>query len=143
MLLPKRVEKKMKKYMSDDEITKRILKGYVDIQKTKDSYLLDEKNAIILIENNDKTVHNETYIMIHERLIERKLKEINRWYVNSYYFDCIHDETPIRDLILFKIQNDSGRFNALYDYQNGKLIVPKDDCDLLAFGRKKKLTRTI
>lgn len=139
MLLPKRVERRMKKHMSDDEINERILKGYIDMQKTEDRYLLDDKNAIILVENNDKTSHSECYIMIHERLIDGKLKEINRWYMNCYYFGSIHSVTPIKNLNLFKVQNGAGDFNALYDYKNDRFIVPRGDWGLLEFGRKNKL----
>lgn len=139
MLLLKREERLIKKHMSDDEMNKRILEGYIDKQKTEDRYLLDDKNAIILVKNNDKTSHSETYIMIHERLIDGRIKEINRWYMSGYYFGSIHYVTPISNLNLFKIQNGAGSFNALYDYQNGKFVVPRGDWDLLEFGRRNKL----
>lgn len=139
MLLPKKVERRMKKHMSNDEINKRILKGYISIQNPVDRYLLDEKNAIILIENKDRSLHNESYIMIHERLIDRKLKEINRWYMKSYYFGSIHDVTPIRDLNLFKIQNGFGNFDALYNYQTGSFTVPQGNWDLLEFGSENEI----
>lgn len=139
MLIPKRVERRMKKYMSDDEISMKILKGYIDMKKTEDRYLLDESNAIILVENNDRISHSEYYIMIHERLIDGKLEEINRWYMNSYYFGSIHRVTPIKDLNLFKVQNGAGDFNALYDYKNGKFVVPRGDWGLLEFGSENKL----
>lgn len=138
MLLPKRVKRRMKKHMSEEEISMRVLKEYIDMQKTEDRYLLDESNAIILVENNDKASHNETYIMIHERLIDGKLKEINRWYMNGYYFGSIHRVTPIKNLNLFKVQNGTGYFNALYDYKNDMFIVPQGDWNLLEFGRDNK-----
>lgn len=79
---------------------------------TEDKYILDEENAIIVVENNDKETHPEYYIIIHQRLVDGKLIEVNRWYMNGYYFGAIKNETVIKELSLFKVQNGKGWFNA-------------------------------
>jgi len=115
------------------------IKKLVSSQKTEDRYILDDENAIIVIENNDRNTHSEYYIMIHQRLEEGKLVEINRWYINSYYFGSIHDVTVIKDLNLFQVQNGLGDFNALYDYKNGKFVVPRGVWTTVSRGRNNEI----
>ena len=112
-----------------------LIKKLVYNQKTEDRYILDDENAIIVIRNNDKNTHSEDYIMIHQRLEGGNLVEINRWYISGYYFGSIHDVTVIKDLNLFQVQNSGGAFNALYDYKNGKFVVPRGVWGIVESGR--------
>lgn len=122
-----------------DELSQ--IKKLVSYQKTEDRYILDSENAIIVIENNDRNTHSEYYIMIHERLENGELVEINRWYINGYYFGSIHDVSVIKDLNLFQVQNSCGNFNALYDYKNGKFVVPRGDWSVVESGRDNSILK--
>lgn len=133
MLLPKRVVRRMKTHMTEDEIDARLLRGYIEMMKTEDRYFLDGQNVIVVINNDGKTEHNESYIVIHERLVDKRLVEINRWYMNGYYFGAIHNITVIKDLNLFQVQNGSGNFNALYDYKQGKFVVPRKKWGVVSY----------
>lgn len=147
MLLPKRVKKRM----TEDEIIKRekqieeqelelkkkALKTLVNSQKTEDSYIIDDENAIIVIKNN-KDQCNDGYIMIHQRLIDGKLVKINSWNIRCYYFGCIHNVTVLKELNLFQVQNNNGNFNALYDYKKGKFVVPQGIWGTVEAGRNNK-----
>lgn len=108
----------------------------VSYQNTKDRYILDEEDAIIVIHSDETT----GYIMIHERLVDDKLVEINRWPMTGYYFGYIHDITPIKELHLFKIQNGN-QFNALYDYKSGNFVIPRKTWDIVEFGRDNELLK--
>ena len=110
----------------------------VYIQKSEDKYILDDENAIIIIKNNDTHTHNEHYIMIHQRLQNGKLVEINRCYINSYYFGTIHNYSQIKELNLFKVQ-DGGYFGALYDYKNGKFVVSQGVWQNIITGHNNKI----
>lgn len=105
----------------------------VSSQKTEDRYILDDENAIIVIRGD------EEYIMIHERLVDDKLVEMNRWSVKSYYFGFKFDEAAIRDLNLFKVQNGTGDFNAIYDYKKGMFVVPQNIWSVVNSGRNNNL----
>lgn len=120
-----------------EEVSKT--KKLVSSQKTEDRYILDDENAIIVIKNNDRNTHSEYYIMIHQRLEDGKLVEINRWYISRYYFGSIHDVTVIKDLNLFQVQNSGGAFNALYDYKNGKFVVPRGVWSVVELGRNNSI----
>lgn len=117
------------------------IKKLVSSQKTEDRYILDDENAIIVIENNDRNTHSEYYIMIHQRLEDGNLVEINRWYISGYYFGSIHDVTVIKDLNLFQVQNSGGAFNALYDYKNGKFVVPRGVWSVVESGRNNSILK--
>ena len=45
-------------------IKKNLLEEYIYKQEIEDKFILDDNNAIIVIENKDKTI-NKDYIMIH------------------------------------------------------------------------------
>jgi len=109
--------------------------------KLEDKYILDNENAVIVIENNDRTAHKEYYAMIHLRLIKGRLKEINRWYMNSYYFGSIHNVTVIQELNLFQVQNGGGDFNALYDYKNANFVVPRGIWHIIESGRGNNILK--
>lgn len=117
------------------------IKKLVSSQKTEDRYILDDENAIIVIENNDRNTHSEYYIMIHQRLENGILVEIDRWYISGYYFGSIHDVTVIKDLNLFQVQNSCGAFNALYDYKNGKFVVPRGVWGVVESGRNNSILK--
>ena len=108
-------------------------------QETEDTYILDDENAIVVIENKDRNKHDEHYIMLHQRLQDGKLVEINRWYIRSYYFGTIHGVTVIKDLNLFQVQNGCGDFNALYDYKNGNFVVPRGVWSIIESGRNNEI----
>ena len=111
----------------------------VSSQLAEDKYILDDENAIMVIKNNDTHTHSEHYIMIHQRLQNGRLVEINRCYINSYYFGTIHDRSQIKELNLFKIQNGCGTFDALYDYKNGKFVVPQGVWREIITGRNNEI----
>ena len=102
---------------------------FVMHQKTEDKYILDNENAIIVIKDENG------YVMIHERLVDDDLVEINRWPMDNYYFGSIHDAAPIESLGLFKIQSGRGTFDALYDYKNDKFVIPPKTWEDIDFGR--------
>lgn len=109
----------------------------VSRQKTEDRYILDDEDAIIVIHSDEPT----GYIMIHQRLVNDKLVEINRWPIRSYYFGSIHSVTPIKELNLFQVQNNCGNFNAIYDYKKGKFVVPQNTWGLVESGRSNSLLK--
>ena len=109
----------------------------VSRQQTEDRYILDDENAIIVINGNEAV----EYIMIHERLVDNKLVEIKRWPLRSYYFGSIHEVTAIKDLNLFQVQNGSGSFNAIYNYKEGKFIVPQNTWGLVESGRDNSILK--
>lgn len=98
------------------------IKKLILSQKTEDRYILDDENAIIVIHSDEPT----GYIMIHERLVDNKLIEINRWPIRSYYFGSIHNAAIISDFNLFQVQNNDGHFNAIYDYKKDIFVVPQN-----------------
>lgn len=106
-------------------------------QKTEDIYILDYEDVIIVIHSNEST----GYIMIHERLVDNKLVEINRWPIRAYYFGSIHDVTVIREFNLFQVQNVSGNFNAIYDYKKGIFVVPQNTWEEVNSGYDNSLLR--
>ncbi len=106
-------------------------------QRKEDRYILDDENAIIVIHSDELT----GYIMIHERLVNDKLVEINRWPIRSYYFGSIYNITPIREFNLFQVQNNSGGFNAIYDYKKGIFVVPQNTWGLVESGRNNSLLK--
>ena len=95
------------------------IKNLISCKNTVDGYYLDDNNAIIVTIGE-----NAKYNMLHIRLVNGKLAIINRWVTNNYHIGFIHDLAVIKDLNLFQIQNDEGSFNALYNYIEGKFIVP-------------------
>lgn len=132
MLLPKRVEKHKTKKLTKE----KTIEEWVKLLPTKAHYILDNKNAIVLKKNEDRSEHEEHYIMSHLRLIGKSLKEMNSWYLKGYYFGYIETISVIEEYKLFKVQNGWGSFNALYDYENAKFVVPKNTWGLLDFGHK-------
>lgn len=121
----------------DKKIEKSEIEKLVSHQNTEDRYILDEEDAIIVIHSDQPT----GYIMIHERLVDGKLVEINRWPLISYYFGDIHDVTVIEDLNLFQVQNGLGSFNAIYNYKEGKFVVPQNTWGLVASGRGNSILK--
>ncbi len=119
-----------------------IKKSMIDIMVSakgniEDKYILDDENAIIVVHGDEPT----SYIMIHEKLVDGKLLEKNRWPLKSYYFGSIHDETVIKDLDLFQVQNVDGEFNALYNYKEGKFVVPQDTWSSIESGRGNSILK--
>ncbi len=96
-------------------------------QRKEDKYILDNNNAIII------TKTNNFYTMIHYRLINDTLIEINRWKVNSYYFGYIQELSLIKNFNLFKVQNGTGNFNAIYNYKLDKFIIPQNKWEIIDF----------
>ena len=64
--------------------------------------------------------------MIHKRLNKDRLVVVNRWSLDSYVFGYDYNLTVIKDLDLFKVQKSDGNFDALYNYKEGKFIVPQN-----------------
>lgn len=129
--------KKINDDLFSEEKNVPIIEKLVRMQDTQDKYILDDENAIIVIKNPNKK-SEYYYIMIHERLINGKLQEINRWNMKTYYFGSIHDETVIEDLNLFKVQGVSGNFSSLYNYKKGEFVIPRGEWGMLDFGRNNK-----
>lgn len=58
--------------------------------------------------------------------------KINRCHIKTYYFgSLIHEMASIKDLNLFNIQGCDGNFNAIYNYKEGKFIVPQNTWELI------------
>ena len=109
----------------------------VSRQETEDQYILDNEDAIIVVQSNE----SDGYMMIHERIVDHKLVEMNRWPIQSYYFGSIHDVTPIRDFNLFQVQNNCGYFNAIYDYKKGIFVVPQNTWESVDSGRSNNILK--
>lgn len=120
-----------------EKMEKSKIEKLVSRQETEDRYILDDENAIIVIHGDEPT----GYIMIHERLINNELVEINRWSLICYYFGSIHDVTTIKDLNLFQVQNGCGNFNAIYNYKEGKFVVPQKTWGLVESGRNNSILK--
>ena len=115
-------------YIQDNNFLKILVKH----QKAEDKYILDKENAIIVIKDGNG------YAMIHERLIDDNLVEINRWPLDNYYYSYRSDERDkahIWSLDLFKIQSGRGTYNALYDYKNDKFVIPPKIWDRIRVGK--------
>ncbi len=123
--------------MFNNKEQKSKIEKLVSRQQTEDRYILDDEDAIIVIHSDEST----GYIMIHERLVDGKLVEINRWPLRSYYFGSIHDVTVIEDLNLFQVQNNGGNFNALYNYKEGRFVVPQNTWGLVESGRGNSILK--
>lgn len=104
-------------------------------------YILDCENAIVVIKNDDKSINDSNYIMIHKRLLLDTITEVNRWYLKYYHFGSIHNVTVIKKLGLFKVQNISGAFGSLYDYKNGKFVINQDEFEMLKFGENDSMIK--
>lgn len=103
--------------------------------EVRDRYFLDLENALVIIDNPDSSSKNR-YVMIHYRLINGNLVEINRWDHSTYYFE-LHNDDVIKDLNLFMVQGGRGLgcnshncYGAIYNYKLGSFVVEKDlfDC---------------
>ncbi len=103
-------------------MAKKEIELLVAKQEHEDSYILDDQNVILVTYNSN---NSKGYMMIHERLIDGQLVEINKWPLKSYYFG-MKNEAIINDLNLFQVQNGIGDFNALYNYKEGKFVVPQN-----------------
>ena len=126
--------KKNKKDNKEEKIT---LEKLISQQKTEDRYILDDEDAIILIHSEERF----GYIMIHERMIDEKLVEINRWPMRTYYYGPIQDNAPIKEFNLFQVQNGVGDFNAVYDYKSGEFVIPQNTWKLVESGRHNNLLK--
>ena len=94
-----------------------------------DCYILDDEDAIIVKDIYDGCdPKKQEYLMIHERLVDDKLVEINKWIIKGMYIG--HKDEPmnavIKDLNLFKVENGRRGFNAVYNYKEGKFIIPQN-----------------
>lgn len=110
---------------------KEKINDYISCKHILDSYILDDYNAILVIKDEDTG-----YNMLHVRLVNEKIEVINRWHLNNYHFGFIHDITIIKSLNIFQVQNVEGNFNALYNYREGKFIVPIGIWNAIDAGRR-------
>ena len=131
------IESKIQEKINIEKL-KKLVGDKFENQIIEDKYILDDENAIILIENPDKGDINKYYIMIHLRMDGNNLTEVNRWYMKGYYFGSIHNVKPIKELNLFQVQNGAGSFNALYDYKKGVFVVSKKVWGIVDSGRDNK-----
>ncbi len=135
MLLPKRVRHRMKKQLSEKEIddnqrNRILLKTLVGSISVLDRWFLDDENAIVLVNNSNEKSKNK-YIMIHYRLVEGKLVEINRWYQRSYFLGS-HEDDVIEEFNLFMVPVGYGiGADVIYNYKLDKFIVPKGQFDCI------------
>lgn len=74
----KKLKERMKMNQFEDKTKTRTIKDYIEGQGAINKYLLDDEKAIIRIKNNDETSDRQPFIMIHKRLIDGKLSEVNR-----------------------------------------------------------------
>lgn len=107
----------------------------------EDQYVLDNENRIIVTKNPDTTKHKELYLMIHQRVENHDLIDVNKWYVACYHFGDIHDITVIKDFGLFKVQKGDGLFNAIYDYKKGTFIIPIGDWNIVDSGYENSILK--
>ena len=109
------------------------IKCIVKSQNNIDSYILDAKNAIV-VKNHTYGYSNSTYTMIHQRIKDNLLIEVNRWTINNYYTGYIRDNSVLKEHNLFKIQNGFGGYDGLYDYKEGSFIIKPGTWKYLEFG---------
>lgn len=110
--------RKNKEYQIEECQLEKLLKN----KRLEDKYILDDENAIILIHSDEPT----GYIMIHVRIVDGNLVEMNRWPLRCYYFGTIQNISVIRSLNLFQVQNGRGNFNGLYNYKEAKFVVSQN-----------------
>ena len=118
------------------EMNRISLEQLIKLQETRDYYILDEENAIIIINNDNKATRKDYwYTMIHERLINGKLVEINRWN-SKWILGSQIKEVLLKNYHLFKIpdKNNFMVFSTLYDYKNDCFVVPSGIWNELEFG---------
>lgn len=70
-------------------------------QKTEDSYILDDENAIIVIKNLNNQINNNVYEMIQERVIDGNPEVVNHWYLSCYHPGFIQRLALIKDFDLW------------------------------------------
>lgn len=130
-------EIKTQEEMNIENFEKLIVSNFEN-QIIKDKYILDDENVIVVIANSDKSDKENRYKMIHLRMNDNRLLEINRWYMKVYFYGGIHKVTQIKELDLFQVQNENGSFNSLYDYKKGKFVVPRGIWKIVDSGRDNK-----
>lgn len=115
--------KKKKNIKEQEEIEPDRLKQLISDIQAEDYYILDEKNSVVLIEQRDNT--NDTCIntMIHYRLENGKLIEMNRWNIDKYHFGIHYNKDTLKELHLCMIQTANGNNDAIYNYNLAKFIV--------------------
>ena len=103
-----------------------------------DKYILDSENAIIVV-NKGRVYTEDRFFMIHKRIENGKLVEVNRWQIKEFTFEENHEKSIIRDKKLFKIKDASARTIGVYDYKKGKFVVPINAWDSIEFGNNNRL----
>ena len=100
------------------------IKTIVDNQSSSDKFILDDKNAIIVVRNLEKN-NSYKYTMIHERLEENDLNIVNSFELKNYWYSIDESKVLFRDLNLFLVQENSISSDAIYNYKDGKFIIEK------------------
>lgn len=116
------------------------IESWISTINSLEKYILDDENAIIITSAGNRT-SDPGYYMIHKRLENDKLVEINKFYLKNYFFGNLHSNTVIKDLNLFKVQGEHEIFDSIYDYKKGCFIVPKGDWNVLEFGTNDSLIK--
>ncbi len=100
---------------------------YLNLYSYEDFYLLDDFNAILIRKKNNQC------FMVHVRLINQKLYKINEWPTMQFEFSNYQRNLVINQQY-FKIFNEIGSCEALYDFQKGTFVIPPKIWDNIAFG---------
>ena len=102
-----------------------------------EKFILGSKDAIIVVENTS----NRGFTMIHERLIDGQLHEINRWTLNNYRFGVLGGVAIKSDYNLFMVQNGNGVFDGVYNYKDARFVVPQNVWDSVDPGYGDRMLR--
>lgn len=100
-------------------------------QTKEDVYILDNENAIIVVNNPDFN-SKYRYLMVHQRLIDGSLVDINKWELITYYYGV--KDVVLNDFNLFMVQGSHGRCGALYNYKEDRFVTKIGDWEIISSG---------
>ena len=102
----------------------------------EDVYVLDDENIIAVVCNPERrTIDDPSYIMIHCRVTEQELVELNRWNQPNYFCELIKTDSILEKLGYFLVQGNSRAYvyDAIYDYKNARFVIEKGIFDCIGF----------
>lgn len=132
MLLPKRLKRQIiKKGGNPNEV---LLRKLVKFQNPKDAIFLDTNNALVFFEKESNS------IIIHERLENGHLIQINQWI--SMQYDYSRDMiTIINQLSVLKKANNKENYDTDYSCKNGNYTIKNGLWESINFEGIKDLSQ--
>lgn len=100
------------------------IQDFIARERSIDSFVLDDNNVLVVINNSCSETNDFQYAVVHKRLINQELVEINRWYTNNGQLSHPGSILPIESLNSVKVRSEQGCFSALYNYHSGEFVIP-------------------